>query len=397
MDFYLQFGHGMMAHTEELIERWDGGGAILSPRDLDENQLRRVAEVVRDKGGEPLLDPQCFARDADHEKLISHDYQQAFRANPTGVGTPRVLERLARLASSLGVARHLLPGSFLTTVNDTWFDYHEDVIERAPSCFGEEPLFATIALSAATVRDEEQIEELVERVSEWNVVGFYVLLETPDGAYLVDDPVWLGNALLLLAGLKLIDGRQVILGYSNHQMLVAAAANIDVMASGTWLNVRRFAPDKFYAPDEDAVSRRATWCYCPQALSEYTLPYLDIAFRAGVLPSMRPPRALDCEFADPLFDPRVNPGSVEWKEPSAFRHYLCCLRAQAAAATQHSYDATQEQLGRSLDSADRLLARLRREGVNGKDRDFNGLADVSRSALAQLNRARGARLRREWA
>jgi len=74
MDLYLQFGHGMMAHTVELISNWGTGGVILSPRDMTEPQMVRTAEQVKEAGGAVLLDPQCYAYDCDHARLLSHVY-----------------------------------------------------------------------------------------------------------------------------------------------------------------------------------------------------------------------------------------------------------------------------------------------------------------------------------
>jgi hypothetical protein len=39
MELYLQFGYGMMEHTRRLVDEWDGGTVILSPRDLTVNGL----------------------------------------------------------------------------------------------------------------------------------------------------------------------------------------------------------------------------------------------------------------------------------------------------------------------------------------------------------------------
>lgn len=67
------------------------------------------------------------------------------------------------------------------------------------------------------------------------------------------------------------------------------------------MNVRSFPPDKFRAPYEDEHKQRATWYYCPQALSEYKLPFLDMADRRGLLDSMAPPAEMDGEYATTLF------------------------------------------------------------------------------------------------
>jgi hypothetical protein len=85
MQMYLQFGHGMMAHTRELLSNWKGGAAILSPRDLTEAQLQRVAVDVVKSGGEPLLDPQCFSTQADHYRLTKHTYWNVVSQYPNEV------------------------------------------------------------------------------------------------------------------------------------------------------------------------------------------------------------------------------------------------------------------------------------------------------------------------
>src|SRR5678816_4386982 len=114
MQMYLQIGHGMIAHTRELLSRWGGGGAILSPRDLDEQQLVRLAGEVHAAGGESLLDPQCYVRNADHEGLVAHEYWNAIRRHATGAftggpGTDALLTAIAELSSAAGISTHILP------------------------------------------------------------------------------------------------------------------------------------------------------------------------------------------------------------------------------------------------------------------------------------------------
>jgi hypothetical protein len=107
------------------------------------------------------------------------------------------------------------------------------------------------------------------------VQGYYVVCENQRD-YLSDNPLWLGNLLILVSGLKL-SGGQVIVGYGNQQLLAVAPAFADVLCSGNFLNTRSFSCKKFYLADEESTSRRATWYYCPQAYSEFKIPYLDLA------------------------------------------------------------------------------------------------------------------------
>lgn len=310
-----------------------------------------------------------------------------------GPGTSRLLEDLATLNRTLGTRRSILPGCLAPEVNEDWFAMQESVIGAAATHFGATPLLATVALSAGALSDEGQIEAVVERASTWKVSGIYIVAETPT-AYLVDDPNWLANLLILTSGMKL-SGKSVIVGYCSHQMLCLAAAGADAISSGTWRNVRAFPPDKFYAPDEEQQSRRTVWFYCPRAMSEYKMPFLDIAKRSGVLDEMRPHTSLGSDFADPLFGSAA-PSTVAWAEPNAFRHYLTCLRSQTVAARKASFDDTVVHHQRVLDEAESLLKKLKRSGVSGQDRDFADIVDVNRSALTVFTKARAARMRRAW-
>ena len=43
VEIYLQFGYGMMEHCRSLFSKWEAGTAILSPRDLNPEQLVRLS------------------------------------------------------------------------------------------------------------------------------------------------------------------------------------------------------------------------------------------------------------------------------------------------------------------------------------------------------------------
>ena len=256
-------------------------------------------------------------------------------------------------------------------------------------------LVATIALSAEAAKNEDQVALLLETAEGWKVPGYYIVCEHPNGRYLVDDANWLANVIDLAAGLRL-GGAAVVLGYCNHQMLIAALAKVNAIASGTWMNVRSFPPEKFNTVYEDEIKQRATWYYCPQALSEYKVPFLDIAKRRRLLSLMAPPQALDGGFVSALFS-GAQPSSVPFTEQAAFRHYLHCLRGQCANANAVTFDSTVANHERLLDEAEALLQRLAAAGIRGQLRDFGEIVDVNRAALELFKSIRGSVLRRRWA
>jgi len=281
-----------------------------------------------------------------------------------------------------------------STINDDWLESQRSVVAEANAIGIRQPLIMTIALAADAVRNEDQVAALLEHSERWMTPGYYIVCEHPNGDYLVSDPNWLANVVDLAAGLRL-RGAEVILGYCNHQSLIAAIAKVNAIASGTWMNVRSFPPEKFQAAYEEEIKQRATWYYCPQALSEYKIPFLDIARRQNLLTMMAPPAELDGGAASMLFSGPA-PSSVGFGEQAAFRHYLHSLRAQVLASVRASFDETCAAHEQMLDTATTILQHLAAAGIRGQLRDFSEHIDVNRAALELIRSVRGAILRRSW-
>ncbi len=398
MELHLQFGFGMMEHCRHLLTGWGGGTVVLSPRDLNDKQLRSLAaDVAGIEGGKILLDPQFYVPHADHDRLCSHGFWPADFASGSFFQGPEMqslVRQIVDLNRDLGTEAVILPGMLANPVDDLWLAHHRSFLTTARDMAGDTKVYATLALGADTARDREQVTTLLEAVTRWNADGYYIVCEHPNGEYLVRDPIWLAHVLDLTAGLRLA-GAQVILGYCNHQMLVARVAGANAICSGTWMNVRSFPPEKFSKDYEEEIRRRATWYYCPQALSEYKTPFLDVAYEQELLHLMKPPAELDGCYVDQLFS-GVQPSSVRFAEQAAFRHYLHALRSQAHAPEAGGYDQAREEHNQTLTDAEHLLGTLGSNGVLGANRDFTDSLDVNRAALALLDKQRGPVLRRRW-
>lgn len=397
MELYLQFGYGMMEHCRVLLSSWGGGTVILSPRDLKENQMIRLgSDLASIRGAEAMVDPQFYLPHADHEKLCQHSYWPVGYETAVfwqGPALTSLLRELQSLNSKVGCSRFLLPGLFASVVDEDWFETQQAVLAAARAIETDRPLVLTVALSSDVVRNADQISALVERAESWKVSGYYVVCEHPNGDYLVRDPNWIANVLDLCSGLKL-SGASVILGYCTHQMLVAASAKVDAIASGTWMNVRSFPPEKFNTYEEE-IRQRTTWYYCPQALSEYKIPFLDIAHRVGVLPLMAPAPNVDGGYVTNLFR-GAQPSTVGFNEQSAFRHYLHAVHEQVRLLPQNSFDSVTVAHETLMKTAEELLARLRAVHVSGDLRDFRDIVEVNRSGVGLFTALRAPVMRRKW-
>ena len=398
MELYLQFGYGMMQHCRHLISAWRGGTVLLSPRDMNESQLRTLSSEIADlEGGRVLLDPQFYLPHADHERLCSHEYWPSDYETGAffqGNALRDLLRKLVDLNAALGTSEIILPGLLATAVDDEWLETERAVLEVGRELAGDRPVVTTIALDADTTRNQDHIESLLEAAPDWKPAGFYIVCEHPNGDYLVQDPNWIANLLDLVAGLRL-SGAKVILGYCNHQMLAASVVQTNAICSGTWMNVRSFPPDKFRSSYDDEIRQRATWYYCPQALSEYKIPFLDVAQRQQLLGRMAPRSELGGGYARHLFE-GPQPTTVGFSEQPAFRHYLHALRGQVQALEHTSYDEARAAQDGLLDEAEDLLRTLASAGIRGRQRDFTDSVDANRAALALIDSMRGPILRRRW-
>ena len=394
MDLYLQFGWGMMKLCREFCQDWRYSTVILSPRDLKADQLERLSADITDSGGSVLLDPQFYLPRADHHRLTAHNYwpDNYETAGFVDNGMQVMVRELALLNMSLGTKHFIVPGIKAEAVDASWLDTQRALMGMARDAT-EQSLIATICLSGEAIRSMDQIARVIRLAENVRANGYYLVLERPGNSYLTDDPLWLANALDLAVGLRRL-GSRVIVGYSNHQQLIMACAGVDAIASGTWLNVRSFSSGKFQSTNEDSIRRRAVWYYCPQALNEYRLEYLDLGVaRLGLRAELYPDPSTS--YAEPLFTV-AQPSTSGWSEPDAFRHYLTALRAQAQYSTCESFDETVAVHDTMLGRSDVLLKMLSENGITGQSRDVFEALTANRAALKVFEKVSGPVLRRVW-
>jgi len=393
MDLYLQFGHGMMGYCKELITKWGEGTVILSPRDLTGDQTKKFSKELSSINGNTLFDPQYYNPRADHEKLTqwSHwfnDFDTALLSDTNYIEGR--LNAIKNINDYCNTSAYIIPSQICEVVDRFWIESQNLFIDKASQLFFDKERYSTLALSFDVLTDEKSIEKIIDISEKWDVDGYYIV---PEGQYLEDDSYWLINLAQLVAGLKL-KNKKVIIGYSNHQMLSLACANADAIASGSFLNVRSFNAGKFDKPDPNAISRRSTWYYCPQAMSEYGLRALDRAFDNKVIDKLKPYGKTN-EYVDILFS-GARPTSVKFGDRLAFKHYLNTLKQQCLLAKKDTFENTIEHHQKLSDYAYDFIRRLEVDGVRERNRSFKDLVDLYQDVLFKLKKERGGLLKRQW-
>lgn len=402
MELALQFGWGMMAHSRSLVDEWGGGAVVLSPRDLNGEQVLRLGRDIAKLGGMPILDPQFYLPHADHERLCSHEYWPG-EFEPDHLLLPdewsRLLRNLSKLNGEIGTVELMLPGILADSSDhlDAWLEQHETMLGEAQrlGLLDEQDCMVTIALGADVTTNADSCQRVIEWLEHWSVPKVYLVLEHPDAKYLSDNPTWLINGLDVIGGFRL-QGKEVMVGYANQELLIAAAAGATAIASGTWMNVRSFAPAKFRQVYDDEMRQRKIWYYAPRTLSEYGVPYLDMAARQGLLDLMRPEAGQENRYSASLLA-SPQPSTAPFNEADAFLHYLSCMREQALALTKPTFDETMSTIRTMLNTAEDAYARLAAREIRDRSREFGpDVIQACRAALASVETGLGPRLRRNW-
>lgn len=393
MDLYLQLGHGMMSLSKDLITKWGSGTVILSPRDLTEKQTIKFAEEIIEKNGKTLFDPQYYNPHADHKKLT--EWRHWFDQYKTSLlGDDEYISNLFNEIKDINncaqTSAYIIPGILCDNVDKHWLKPQQIFLDNASKYFTDKEKYATLALEESLITDEESIEKLIQVTSSWDVDGFYIV---PEGEYLTNEEYWLTNLTLLVAGLKL-QNKKVIVGYANHQMLLLSCANADAIASGTFLNIRHFSKDKFDETDEDSQSRRATWYYCPQAMSEYRKRTLDTAFQKRHINLLKPFGKIT-EYSSILFN-GITASSTEYKDTLSFKHYLDTLKKQCLIAKKDTFENTIIFHEEIADNAHKFIKELKDLGIRENARSFINIYDSYKGTLSILKKERGPLLKRNW-
>ena len=396
MKFYLQMGHGMQAMCKELSAAWGGSTVILSPQNIyPTNKLLPFAESMRKVNGTVLFDPQLYAPRNYQKNLQKHDYwpQSDFTSIELG-DCHDLLLKLAAINATIRSEAFILPSSIINRIDYRWGKVQGSIANNARKVASGQLLLLTVALGKEVLSDDSQVESIIQYAKNWDVEGVYIVSEHPERHYLVNKPIWMTNLLSLVAGIKRL-GKEVIVGYANHQMLPLALAKCDAIAAGNFLNVRWFQPEHFETTDGDDPSRRTTWYYCPQALSEFKLTYLDVAWRTGILEKIAMPKQMKNEYSRVLFGGAM-PSSTNYKEGNSFKHYLHCLRIQSEVVSKSTYTDTRNFQFAQLETAARILNGLHNERIKGQERDFGEICDVNEAAIHIFDKEFGFAMEQEW-
>ena len=385
---YIFMGHGMIKMTEELLKDWNGGSVILNPRVLTKDQLMSSSESFKKYGANLFFDPHCYIPRSDKPILNSQEYwfKNDYSTNAYA-DTDKIKDNikiLKKYNDEMHTDAYIFPNTICSKADDIWLEVQNNWINVCNEIMNDKKRFATLCISNKILQDEIQLEKIISEVEKWDVDGFYIIPEHPKGEYLIEEPVWLINLLNLCATLKLRE-KEIIVSYATHQLFLLSIANIDGLATGNYMNVRAFDSSNMFNSDES--KRRAVWYYCPNSLSEYKRPFLDIAYHNQQLQLLKPNNSEEQKYCNILFE-GAQPSNTKFNDTLSFKHYISCFKYQVENLKRDSYEETFAVQEMILNQAEQY--------ARGQARDFYEIIDVNRAAITVFNSQMGFNMKMEW-
>ncbi len=378
MEFLLQQGWGMFGLDLEFIRANFASSVILSPRVYTREQIERHAQEIRSLDAGVLFDPQFYDPHTSREKLLSFPYWDGLEFDTNTFDDERISTFCERVLQyqrdTLNVSEALLPGRYTNTVTEEWLSMNYGFAESAARLDLGIPLYSTLALGPDVIANQESLDNILDEVTGYPVDGVYLVFRVPQDRFFIRDEGVIYNLLGSILSMRL-NGKDVIIGYSNQQSLVFTAAGARRLASGNFRNTRSFNPDIFNEQDETAM-QRGVWFYHPRSLSEFRLESLRLAFRRGLGDLFGPP----CDYCRELLE-APDPGAVRWSEREAFRHYLFEFGRQVLDFEGQSKHETIEDLRSLLTDSRSCIEELKSRAFVLGDRAFNQCIDATEGAF----------------
>ena len=168
MELYLQFGWNMTQTCLRLLDSWNTGTVILSPRDLDPNHLRATAEQIRARGGKVLFDPQLFTPHEPNFRLSKHDFWPGC-SGVCDVSQPewsKTIGELREINASLGTERTVLPGVICSKPEDV-AAWHTQLLRVVQASEAESMnSLLTVAVGHQAMADADAVHSILDALDE---------------------------------------------------------------------------------------------------------------------------------------------------------------------------------------------------------------------------------------
>jgi len=263
-----QCGH---FHGDKLSKGLNAGilrGAVLSPRNLEETELLRLAGDVRKliPTGYLLMDPQFHAVVVP-EKVARLGRLQTYSYYPPHQGLSRIhfaptevrtftKSVLDFQANKLGsyLTHYVAPTVLLNSLDDFWsqiaLDLASEAVEYTRNIRPSRPLLIMLVMTEQALSDRSSVEDFIDAVTSYDAAGFYVVVDRGlSRAEYSLRPKPLGHLMYLCHVLAEKNEYVVVAGYEDIESILLHAAGITVSATGWSRGIRAFHLENLFVQE----------------------------------------------------------------------------------------------------------------------------------------------------
>lgn len=367
MALYAQHGHGKSDKLPEAIKNGSLDGVVFAARNEQPQALQSILDELRSDGVVLLVDPQFYVsafippRD---RYLPEYPHYRAGRVAADFVGAKRLREYAKSTLDfqlELGVDRLISPSVYARSFEDRWYQIALNLADASMDCHASlkkpPPLLLTFLVDEHALATAQIVDDFLDQITTWDVHGIYLIVARSENTYSQRfDPTPLKNLLYACHVLGIINGFEVVSGYTDFLGLLLRAAGVYAFVAGWAQSARRFHRSSFIQRRSGGRSPRLRYASGP-LLNSVLLSELEQIADVGQLESV----LSGVEF-DRIIAQAARPEASAWNQRTSELHHWQTL-AERDGKLQHNGARNMAIVERQIQEANSLYALLQDEGV----------------------------------
>jgi hypothetical protein len=258
MSILAQDGYGRGSKLNDGLSRRFIDGVIISPRDIDPNNLAHLVQEVRAIRPDALvlLDPQFYAsvtEDQNVRHLVDYPYYRGPLTRSFFLDTRNIEEVIREcllFQQALPVSHYVTPTVAIRSFDDAWSQAALQMgrlsANAARTLSQDSPVLVSLVFSEGALASRDGLNQYLNLLTELDVSGFYLACErattSPSNAF---EPESLANFLLLVHSLAQLGRYEVFVGFCDTPAVLLHAAGARFCAFGWYNNLKKFSLDRF--------------------------------------------------------------------------------------------------------------------------------------------------------
>jgi hypothetical protein len=327
MALFAQHGHGKSDKIDAALDRGAIDGVVFGARSEKRENIEACVEVVREKNGQILFDPQFHVSaitPANDRYLPEYPYYKAARTAADFVGIKKLqsyVKNTLNFELDLQPDRLISPTVIFESFGSSWYQNALNLADASldfhAGMSGAPPLLLSFVIGEQALGSRLELEAFLDQVTSWeNVFGLYVVVSREERSYSqIFDPERLANALYMSYVLGHINGLEVVNGYSDFCGILHRAVGGAAFATGWSQGLRQFHKRAFTKQKPGGQAPKLRYTSLP-LLNSILLSELQQIYEIDRLDD-----ALSGVSLDSVITEAESPEDSDWNQPTSELHH----------------------------------------------------------------------------